>query len=152
VQSGTPPIEFRDIRILTLLDEQAFDSVHLIADALRVSHSMILNHLMESLGMKFFDLLWTAHASTESLQSSRMETCRALLTIVESNEKSEFGRFVPRGERRFSLAFVIRRNGAHHKRRYIKSQQQIETQKFVLTVIWGIAGFKVVDLITEQHV
>jgi hypothetical protein len=30
-------------------------------------------------------------------------------------------------------------------------KQQIGTQKFMLAVIWGINGFHVVDLMTEQH-
>jgi hypothetical protein len=30
-------------------------------------------------------------------------------------------------------------------------QQQIGIQTFMLTVIWGIAGFHVVDLMTDQH-
>jgi hypothetical protein len=30
-------------------------------------------------------------------------------------------------------------------------KQQIGTKKFMLTVIWGINGFQIVDLMTEQH-
>jgi hypothetical protein len=32
-----------------------------------------------------------------------------------------------------------------------KVNQQIGTQKFTLTVIWGADGFHVVDLMTEKH-
>jgi hypothetical protein len=51
VRSGRPPMDFLDIRILTLLDEQPFHSDYSIAEALGVSHSTILGHLNESLGM-----------------------------------------------------------------------------------------------------
>jgi DNA-binding Lrp family transcriptional regulator len=47
-----PPIDFLDIRILALLDEQLFHSASLIAEALCASHSTILSRLRESLGMK----------------------------------------------------------------------------------------------------
>jgi biotin operon repressor len=40
--------------ILALLDEQPFHSAHSIAEGLGVSHSTILSHLLESLGMEFF--------------------------------------------------------------------------------------------------
>jgi hypothetical protein len=32
-----------------------------------------------------------------------------------------------------------------------KVKQQIAIQKFMFTAIWGIDGFRVVDLMTEQH-
>jgi DNA-binding transcriptional ArsR family regulator len=52
VRSGKLPIDFLDIRILALLEEQTFHSAHSIAEALGVSHSTILNHLLELLGIK----------------------------------------------------------------------------------------------------
>jgi hypothetical protein len=54
VQSGRPPIDFLDIRILALLDEQPFQSAYSIAETLDVSYSTILNRLRESLGMEKF--------------------------------------------------------------------------------------------------
>jgi hypothetical protein len=56
VRSGKPLINFLDIRILVLLDEQPFYSAYLIAEALSASHSTVLSHLRESLGMKIFHL------------------------------------------------------------------------------------------------
>jgi hypothetical protein len=58
VRSGRPPIDFLKIRNLALLDEQPFHSTYSIAEALSVSHSTILSHLRESLGMKIFLLRW----------------------------------------------------------------------------------------------
>jgi hypothetical protein len=52
VRPGRPPIEFLDIGILALLEEQPFHSAYLIAKALSVSHSTILSYLLERLGMK----------------------------------------------------------------------------------------------------
>jgi DNA-binding transcriptional ArsR family regulator len=58
VQSGRPPIDFLDIRILVLLNQQPFHSAYSIAEALGVSHSTVLSHLRESLGLKNFHLRW----------------------------------------------------------------------------------------------
>jgi hypothetical protein len=54
VRPGRPPIDFLDIGMLALLDEQPFHSAYLIDKALSVSRSTTLSHLRESLGMKNF--------------------------------------------------------------------------------------------------
>jgi biotin operon repressor len=51
VRPGRPPIDFLAIQILALLDEKPFHSAYLIAEAMGVSHSTILDHLQESLGI-----------------------------------------------------------------------------------------------------
>jgi hypothetical protein len=63
---GRPPIEFRHIRILALLDEQPLHSAYSIAEALCVSRSIILSHLQSSLGMKIFHSHWIPHELTTS--------------------------------------------------------------------------------------
>jgi histone-lysine N-methyltransferase SETMAR len=81
-----------------------------------------------------------------------MKTCRESLPILKAHEKNDFQRFVTGDESWFILKF-------HHSTKWGVSQddapqkvkQQIETQKFMLTVICGIDGFHVVDLMTEQH-
>jgi hypothetical protein len=56
LRSSRPPIDFLDIRILALPDEQPFHSAYSIAESLGVPHSTILSHLRESLSMKMFPL------------------------------------------------------------------------------------------------
>jgi hypothetical protein len=98
VRYARPPIDFLDIQILVLLDGQPFHSAYSIAEALGVSHSTILGHLWESLGMKTFHLSWIPHELTISLRQIRMETRRELLPILMAHEKNEFQRFVPGDE------------------------------------------------------
>jgi hypothetical protein len=86
------------------------------------------------------------------LQQIRIETCRELLPILKVHDKDKFQRFVIEDESWFTLEF-------HHSTKWSisrddvpqKAKQQTATQKFILTVVWGIDGFNVVDLITEQH-
>jgi hypothetical protein len=61
VRSGKPPIDFLDIRILSLPNEQPFHSAYSIVETLYISHSIILSHLRESLGMKNCHLRWIPH-------------------------------------------------------------------------------------------
>jgi DNA-binding transcriptional ArsR family regulator len=104
-RSGRPPIDFLHIRILALLDEQSFHSAYSIAQALTISHSIILNHLRELFGMKNFHLRWIPHELTTRLQQIRMETFRELLTILKAHEKTKFQRFVTGNERWYTLEF-----------------------------------------------
>jgi hypothetical protein len=55
-RSGRPSIDFLDIQILSSLEKQSFHSAYSHAEILNVSHTMILNHLHYSLGMKLFHL------------------------------------------------------------------------------------------------
>jgi hypothetical protein len=108
-----------------------------------------LSHLRESLGMKNCHLRWIPHGWMTSLRQIPMEICRELLPIFKDHEKN---RFVTGDESWFTLEF-------HHSMKWSvsrddvpqKVKQQIGTQKFMLTVIWGIDGFHDVDLIIERH-
>jgi hypothetical protein len=102
--------------------------------------------------MKIFHIRCFPHESTTSLRHIRIETCRELLPILEAHDKHKFQRFVTGDESRFTLEFHnsakwnISRDDVPQK-----VKQQIGNQKFMLTIIWGIDGFHVVDLMTEQH-
>jgi transcriptional antiterminator len=76
VRSGRPPMDFFDIRILSLLDEQLFHSAYSIAETLCVSESTILSHLRESLAVKKIHLRWTLQELKTSLREIPMETYR----------------------------------------------------------------------------
>jgi hypothetical protein len=102
---GRRPIDFLNIRILSLLDEQQFHSTHSIADAMGISHLIILNYLREPYGMKFSHLCWIPDELRESIRCIRMETGRELLAILEAHEKSKFRRFVTGTESWFTLEF-----------------------------------------------
>jgi hypothetical protein len=107
------PIDFLNIRILALLDEQSFHWAYSIAEALGVSHSMTLSHLRESLGMKNFHLCWISHELAASLRQIRMEPCRELLPILNAQVQINFKDLSP-GTRIGSFwNFIILRNGAY---------------------------------------
>jgi hypothetical protein len=94
LRSGRPPTDFLDIRILALLGEQPFHSAYSTAEALGVSHSIILSHVREFLGMKIVCLRWIPHKLTTSLRRIPMDFCRELLPILKAQKKNKFQRFV----------------------------------------------------------
>jgi hypothetical protein len=74
------------------------------------------------------------------------------LPILKAHEKNKLEKFVTGDESWFTLEY-------HHSAKWNvsrdhvpqKVKQQLGLQKFMLAVIWGIDGFHVVDLMTEQH-
>jgi histone-lysine N-methyltransferase SETMAR len=101
---------------------------------------------------EIFYLHWIPHELTTNLRQIRVETCRELLPTLIAHEKNKFQRFVTGDENWFTLEF-------HHSTKWSlsrddvpqKVKQQIRTPKFMLTLVWGIDGFHVVGLMTEQH-
>jgi hypothetical protein len=82
-----PPIELFDIRILALLDKQRFYAASSISEALCVSHSTILSHLRESLGIEIFHFRWILQELMASLRLMLVETFRELFPILIAHEK-----------------------------------------------------------------
>jgi hypothetical protein len=102
--------------------------------------------------VKILHLRWVPHGFTNSLRQIGMETCPELLFILKAHEKNRCQIFATGDKTWFTLEFLhstkwsISRDDVPQK-----VEQQIGTQKFMLTVIWTIDGFYVVDLMTEQH-
>jgi hypothetical protein len=59
-QSRRPPVDLFDSQILLNLKKYPFHSAYSLAEILKMSHTMILKHLHDALGMKHFHLRWTA--------------------------------------------------------------------------------------------
>jgi hypothetical protein len=103
--------------------------------------------LHDSLGMKYFHLRWIPYALIQSFPESRLERSRELLPILEDTEKASFHNLVTGDGSWFTLEF-------QHSTKWCmfrddvpqRPRQRIETAKLMLTVMWGIDGFHVVDL------
>jgi hypothetical protein len=88
--SSRTPIDFCDIKILACLEKKPFHSADSLAEVLLLSHSIILNHLHDSVGMKIFHLRWIAHELTDKLREIRIEKCPGLFPMLKELEKKTF--------------------------------------------------------------
>jgi hypothetical protein len=98
----------------------------LLAEALGVSQATVLNRLHNSLGMKNLHVRWVPHQLTSELQATRLAKCRERLPMLEALQKNNFRDDVAR-----------------------KTKPTISTPKFILTVMWEVKGFHIVDLMTS---
>jgi histone-lysine N-methyltransferase SETMAR len=133
------------------LESEPFQSACSFAEALGVSQATVLNRLHNSLGMKNFHVRWVPHQLTSELQATRLAKCREFLPMLEAVQKTNFRQVVTGDESWFYLETghssqwsVCRDDVA------TKTKPTISAPKFVLTVMWGVKGFYVVDLMTSQ--
>jgi hypothetical protein len=89
-RSGRAPIDFSDLQIIFSLEKHPFHSASALAEILDVSHTTILTHLRDPLGMKLFHLLWTPDQLKEQLRASRVQKCQELLPLLEKRGANEF--------------------------------------------------------------
>jgi hypothetical protein len=151
-RSGRPPVDFLDIQILSNLGKCPFHSAYSLAEILNLSQATILKHLHDALAMKHFHLRWIPRPLTEALSDERMTKWQDPRPLLERMETSNFRNIVTGDESRFTLEL-------HQSAKWSASRedvpqrvrQQIGTRRFMLTVIWGVDGFHVVDLMTSQR-
>jgi hypothetical protein len=102
---GRSPIDFLDIKILACLEKEPLHPAHSFPEVLDVSHSTILNHLHDSLGMKIFHLRWIPHELTDNLREIRIDKCCELFPILAKLEKGNFCNLVTGEKSWFALQF-----------------------------------------------
>jgi hypothetical protein len=103
--SGRPPIGFLDIQIPSSLEKQPFHSARSLAEILDASHTTILNHLGDLLGMKVFHLRWIPNQLTEQLGASRIQKYQKLSSLLERIEVNKFRNILTGDESEFMLEY-----------------------------------------------
>jgi hypothetical protein len=76
-----------------------------LAEILAVSHTTILKHLPDSLGMKWFHLRWIPNQLTEQLRARRIQKSQELLPLLEKMEGNKFRNNLTGDESRFMLEY-----------------------------------------------
>jgi hypothetical protein len=76
-RSGRLPIDFLDSNSI-IPRKQPFHSAYSLAEILDVSHTTMLSHLHDSLGMKLFHLRWIPNQLMEQLRASSNQKCQEL--------------------------------------------------------------------------
>jgi predicted ArsR family transcriptional regulator len=84
VRSGRPPIDHLDAKIIAGLEMEPFSSAYSLAEALDVSPTAVLSHLLDSLEMKNFHLRWVPHQLTDDRRQVRITKCDELLRALEA--------------------------------------------------------------------
>jgi hypothetical protein len=117
-RSGRPPIDFFGIQILSSLEKQPFHWAYSLADIRDVSHTTILNHFRDSLGIKVFHLHWIPNQLTRQLRASRIQKYQELLPLLERMEANKFRHILTGDESWFMLEY-------HHAVKWSLSREYV---------------------------
>jgi hypothetical protein len=106
----------------------------------------VLNHLHLSIGFKSFHLRWVPHRLTEDLRQKRNDDARAMLPLLHAAQLDSWHHPVTGDESRFFFDTLPRRMQALSRNDVaIKPRQQIQSKKFMFTIIWNPTRFYVFD-------
>jgi hypothetical protein len=128
------------------LDEPPFKSSPSIAERLAAVRSTVLRHLHESLGFKWFHLRWMPHLLNENLRQKQKRHTSGMLPFLYAAQRDGWHHLATNDESWLFFDTLPRRMWTLSRDNGVtKPRQQIESKKFMFTVIWNASGFYAVD-------
>lgn len=145
---GPKPDEQLCTRIQQIIEEEPFSSLRSIADELNEENSTIYRYLTKYLNREYRSSKWIPHSLNDALKANRIETLKELLKILNLSKHESFKNLVTGDQKWFTLYYA--NDGA-----WIESDQnppqmiddQISIKKVMVTIIWGVYGFYIVDFL-----
>jgi hypothetical protein len=112
---------------------------------------MIVRYMLDSHAMENFHLQWVRHKLTRDLRRRRLEIYGRLLPILEATELDSFRMLVTGNESWLVLECQHSAKwGMVRAEVSTRVNQTIGTKKVMLTVIWGMDGFHIVDIMRPR--
>jgi hypothetical protein len=146
IRTRRPLLDDVDAKFLVILNKSPFESARSIAERLRVSHAIMLNHLHLPIGFKSFHLRWVPHLLTEDLCQKQKDDAHAMLPLLHAAQRDGWHHFVTGDESWFFFDTSPHRMWTLSRDDVAtKSRQQIQSKKFMFTIIWNPTEFYVVD-------
>ena len=148
---GRPIDERIDPDIMSVIDENPNSSVRDIAGLLRISTSTVWIHLTESIGMKYALSRWIPHFLSEKNKADRVNLSSELFSVL-SNAKRNAWHGIVTGDETWLYY------GYYHPGKWIVDTEEhpisitrtIDCEKVMLTVIWSVEGFHVIDFLPPK--
>lgn len=147
---GPKPDEQLLKRIEEILDEEPFASLHYIAELLNENTTIIYRYLTQFLHKVYKSSRWLPHELTQQQKLKRVSELKSLHSILQSSKHESFRNIIT-GDQSW-LTLYYSNNGAwldsdDDPPEMIKNT--IDTQKFMMTIIWGVHGFFIVDFLPQ---
>lgn len=148
---GPKPDEQLILRISQILLEYPFASIREIAEDLKESPSIIYRYLTSELGRVFKFSRWLPHSLSEPQKFERMVQSSLLLNVLESCKKQSWRNIITGDQSWFKMQYG-------HKGAWLLPEDdspemdgsQISIEKVMVTIIWGVNGFYIVDLLPQK--
>ena len=147
-KSGPKPDEQLISRILQILDEDPYVSTREIADTLNENESTIWRYLTRELGRVFKYSKWLPHCLNYQQKTRRMHESKELFDILTMCKKDSWRNILTGDQSWFRMAY-------DHEGAWLLPEDEnpqmngskISIQKYMVTIIWGVFGFFIVDIL-----
>jgi hypothetical protein len=134
-----------------VLDENCFVSARSIAETLYLSHSTVLKHLHEDLGLQSFQLRWVPHLLIPELKERWRTDATGMITVLLSVHKDGWPHLVTGDEPWFFLSYSPRRMWTLTRDDVAsKLRREIRAAKFMYTIMWNPLEFRLIDKLPES--
>ena len=134
------------IAIQQVLEEFPFSSVRSIARDLLEPSSTIHRYLVEILHLKYRVSRWLPHTLSDSQMKQRVEDSNALFDILEKSKHTGYRNLIT-GDQTW-LLYQYHPKGKwclESEERPEFEDDHISHQKVMITIIWGVWGFFIID-------
>jgi hypothetical protein len=146
LRTGRPLLDDLDAKILVFLHKSPFESAHSIAQRLLVSHQVVLRHLHDYISFKSFHLHCVPHMLANNLCEKRKEHTIARLPFLHAVKRDGWHHLLTGDESWFFFNTSPRRVWTLSKDDVVtKPRHDIESQKFMFTIIWNLSSFYIFD-------
>ena len=151
VKPGRKPDEQLLICIQRILHEEPFSSIRYIAHKLKEDPSTVWRYVTRELGLVFKASRWLPHSLDFGQKKKRVQGAKDLLCVLQQLEKRQFRGIITGDQSWFTFKYGVR--GAWllpEEERPESDGSQIETEKMMVTVMWGVNGIYLIDCLPEH--
>lgn len=138
------------IRVQQVLEEEPFSSTRSIADKLKENNVTIYRYLTKYLHKVFKSSRWIPHFLTNAQKVDRVDKTKALSKLLKSCKHNSFRGIITGDQKWFTLYYG--NDGAWLEMDEDPPEMngdQISIKKVMVTIIWGVYGFYIVDFMPD---
>ena len=148
---GRKPDEELLYDIESVFENEAFASIGYISRTLNIPKSTAHRYVTQYLGRKFKHTRWIPHLLTEEQKKLRIDACSDLVKILKACKQLNWRNIITGDQLWFTYSYGI--NGAwlaDEDEPPIIVDSKIKIKKIMVTVIWGVHGTYLIDVLPEK--
>ena len=150
-KGGRPVIDYIDTKIITALHDHPFHSTRSLSETLSIPRTTIIHHL-ERMGFKNYNLRVVPHDLSDEMKAKRVSESMQLLDVLRVQKRKGFHRILTGDESWFYLQYDHKHVWSISKEEVPERvSQKIQTKKIMLTVIWNIDQFYIINLMKNNE-
>ena len=138
------------VEVEDTLDKEPYATIGYIADTVGSNKATVYRYVTEHLKRVYKHSRWVPHLLTTEQKKKRVEQCKALADILRKCSNEDWRNIITGDQSWFSYGYGV--DGAWlapDEEAPIMDGSKIQIKKIMITVIWGVHGIYLVDILPE---